>query len=324
MKVASIKEFGGPEVFVIEDRPDPTPIGDQVLIQIKAAGINRPDVFQRKGNYPAPVGISNDVPGLEVSGIVKGIGPFVSNFRLGDEVMALLPGEGYASLVCISERVCLPKPKNISFEEAACFPETVYTVWNNLFERGKLRKSERVLIHGGTGGIGSTAIQLAKLFGAIVYTTVGSDEKKKIAFDLGADFVINYKKEDFFEAFKNEGIAVVLDSIGGAYFNKHIGLLKEDGRLIQINATHGARVEINLLKLMQKRIIVTGSTLRIRDIAFKADLTKEIETNILPLVKDRRFIPLLTKVFTLEDVIKAHQYFESESQYGKIALRIDG
>lgn len=323
MKAAVMKGFGGPEVFEIEILEDLTPKGDEVMIEVKAAGINRPDVFQRKGNYPAMEGVPQDIPGLEVSGIIQSVGPSARRFKVGDEVMALLPGAGYASQACVSERVCLEKPENLSFEEAAALPETIYTVWNNLFERGGLRKADHVLIHGGTGGIGSIAIQLAKSFGAIVYTTVGSEEKKEIALELGADIAINYKEEDFEKILKNFGVDVVLDSVGGEYFHKHLNILNEDGRLIQINAVSGAKVELNLLKLMQKRILLTGSTLRSRDIEFKSRLTKEIETNILPLIEKGELKALLTKIYPLEDVVGAHRDFESSEQYGKIVLRME-
>lgn len=324
MKVAVMTTFGGPEVFRIEERADLSPEGDELVIEVRAAGINRPDVFQRKGHYPAPPNVIQEIPGLEVSGLVCAVGPDAKKFKVGDEVMALLPGVGYATQACVSERACLPKPKNLSFEEAACLPETVYTVWHNVFQRGRLKKGEKVLIHGGTGGIGTTAIQICKLFGAIVYCTVGSEEKRKIALDLGADKVINYKNEDFVDILKHVGVDVVLDSIGGVYFNKHIALLHEDGRLVQINAMEGAKVELNLLKLMQKRITVTGSTLRGRDLSFKAELTHEIETNILPLLEEGELRPLLTKIFPFEEVIEAHRYFESPEQYGKIVLRMNG
>ena len=323
MRAAVMTTFGGPEVFQIEEREDLTPTGDELVIEVKAAGINRPDVFQRKGHYPAPAHVIQEIPGLEVSGIVSSIGPEVHRFKVGDEVMALLPGVGYATQACVSERACLPKPKILSFEEAACIPETVYTVWHNVFQRGRLKRAERVLIHGGTGGIGTTAIQICKQFGAIVYCTVGSEEKRKVALDLGADIAINYKTEDFVEVLKPEGLDVILDSIGGVYFNKHIALLHEEGRLVQINAMEGGKVELNLLKLMQKRITVTGSTLRGRDLSFKGDLTKEIETNILPLLEKGEIRPLLTKIFPLEEVIEAHRYFESPEQYGKIVLTMD-
>jgi len=323
MKAAVLKGFGGPEVFEIEEKPNLIPADNEVLINVIAAGINRPDVFQRKGNYPAPKGTNPDIPGLEVSGIISALGKDVKRFKIADEVMALLPGAGYASQVCISELVCLPKPKHLTFEEAACLPEALYTVWNNLFERGKLIRGNHVLIHGGTGGIGTIAIQLAKLFGAIVYTTVGSEDKVKFALKLGADIAINYKTQDFSEVLKDKPVDVILDSIGADYFNKNLNILKEDGRLIQINATHGAKVELNLLKLIQKRIILTGSTLRSRDIIFKSRLTNEIETNILPLIENNKLRPILTKIFPLEKVIEAHTYFESPQQFGKIVLKMN-
>lgn len=323
MKVAVMKGFGGPEVFEIETRPDLIPSNDQVLIEVKAAGINRPDVFQRKGNYPAPSGTAPDIPGLEVAGVIISIGPDVKNYKIGDEVMALLPGEGYATQALVSEQVCLHKPKNISFEEAAALPETIYTVWDNIFERGQLKAGEHVLIHGGTGGIGTVSIQLAKLFGAVVYTTVGSQEKVKVAEELGADIAINYKTQDFVEVLKDNGVDVILDSIGGDYFGKNIEVLKEDGRLVYINAMKGPKVELNIMKIMQKRIVLTGSTLRGRGKDFKSKLTKEIETNILPLIENGKFKPIMSKIFPFESVSDAHIYFESPDQFGKIVLKMD-
>ncbi len=323
MKAAVLNGFGGPEVFQILERPDLIPNSFEVLIEVKAAGVNRPDVFQRKGNYPAPAGVVSDIPGLEVSGVISSVGSEVKKFKIGDEVIALLAGGGYASQATAHESVCLHKPKNLTFEEAASLPETIFTVWHNLFERGKLVSTDHVLIHGGTGGIGSTAIQLAKLFGATVYTTVGSLEKAKIAKELGADLVINYKTEDFSEILMDKKVDLILDSIGGSYFNKHISLLREEGRLIQINATEGAKVELNLFKLMQKRIYLTGSTLRARDISFKAELADAIETNVLPIIEQGKYKTLLTKIFPLEQVIEAHHYFEDAESYGKIVLKIN-
>ena len=320
MKAAVIKRFGGPEVFEIETRPDLIPSNDEVLIEVKAAGINRPDVFQRRGNYPAPKGTDPDIPGLEIAGIIIAIGSEVKRLKVGDQVMALVAGGGYATQALVSERICLVKPKNISFEQAAAIPETVYTVWNNLFQRGNLKRGEHVLIHGGTGGVGTIAIQLANIFGAITYTTVGSKEKMEIARNLGADIAINYKTDDFSVVLKDKRVDVILDSIAGDYFNKNLDILNEDGRLIYINAVQGQSVELNILKLMQKRIILTGSTLRARDLTFKSNLTSEIETNILPLIEQGKLRPIISKIFPLEMVSQAHTYFETPDQYGKIVL----
>ncbi len=322
MQAAIITEYGGPEVLRIETQEDPQPAAHEVLLSVKAAGINRPDVFQRKGNYPAPPGVSNDIPGLEVSGIIKTLGKDVQGLSVGDEVFALFAGGGYATEVCVAAELCIPKPKSISFEEAACFPETLFTVWHNLFQRGNLKEGDQVLIHGGSGGIGSMAIQLAKLFGATVYTTVGSAEKAEFVKQLGADNVINYQEEDFEEVLKDKKINLILDSIGGSYFNKHIQLLEPDGRLIHINAVQGAKVELNLLKMMQKRIWISGSTLRSRDLNFKINLTLEIKNKILPLIESRKLVPAVTRVFPFEEVSAAHLFFDSPEQYGKIALKM--
>jgi len=320
MKAAVITQFGGPEVFRIENRSTPVPKPFEVLIEVKAAGINRPDVFQRKGNYPAPAEVDASIPGLEVSGVVVALGNEVQKFQLGDEVMALIAGGGYATMVCAAEVCCIQKPANLSFIEAAALPENVYTVWNNLFQRGQLVAGESVLIHGGAGGIGTIAIQLAKQFGARVYTTVGSPEKMELVRSLGADDILDYKKDDFEIAWKSNKIDVVLDSIAGEYFNKHINILNEDGRLIHINAVEGGKVALNLFKMMQKRILITGSTLRSRDLQFKALLTRAIELEVIPLILENKIKPIIREIFALEDVVEAHFSFEKAEHYGKIVL----
>ncbi|MGO1596483.1 MAG: NAD(P)H-quinone oxidoreductase [Sphingobacterium sp.] len=320
MKAAVITKFGGPEVLEIQTRDDLKPGKNQVVVKVEAAGVNRPDVFQRKGNYPAPPGVIAEVPGLEVAGIVIARGEQANRWPIGTEVMALLPGGGYATQACVHQDLCIAKPEQISFEEAACLPETLYTVWHNVFRLGALEKDQWVLIHGGTGGIGSTAIQLAKYFGARVAVTVGSEEKVEIARSLGADQVINYRQNDFSQVLDESSINLVLDSIGGNYFAKNIHVLGQQGRLVQINAMQGAKVELNLLQLMQKRIWLTGSTLRARDHAFKEALTREIETQVIPLVQRGDFRPLMGKIFSFQEVADAHRYFDSPGQFGKIAL----
>lgn len=322
MRAARMNGFGGPEVFDMVELPGLKPGIGEVLIAVAAAGINRPDVFQRKGNYPAPAGVPADIPGLEISGIVQEVGEGVEDLQVGDAVMALLAGGGYATEAVVPADHCILKPEMLSFEEAAAIPETTYTVWHNLFERGHLAKNERVLIHGGTGGIGTTAIQLAKAFGAEVITTVGSAEKKEIALSLGADLVLNYQEEDFASVLKESGVDVVLDSIGGDYFAKHLDLLRPDGRLVHINAVQGAKVELNLLKMMQKRITITGSTLRARDKSFKTQLTRAVVTHVLPLIERGEFKPLINRVYPLSAVLEAHAYFETADQYGKIVLNM--
>jgi NADPH2:quinone reductase len=321
MKAVVITKSGDPDVLQIQERPIPAIAKDEVLIQIKAAGINRPDIFQRKGNYPAPAGVVEDIPGLEAAGIITQVGAAVMEWKIGDKVCCLVAGGGYAEYVAVHQDMCLPIPEEISFEEAAILPETVYTVWDNVFRRGALQKGESILIHGGAGGIGSTAIQLAKAFGARVLTTVSSDEKEAYCRQLGADYVVNYRKSDFREVLREEKVNVVLDSIGADYFQKNIDLLGADGRLIYINAMKGHKVELNILKLMQKRILITGSTLRARDLSFKIPLTRDIHQQVWPLL-GKSFQPQLFKVFPMENAARAHELMENGVFLGKLALTI--
>ncbi|WP_312139171.1 NAD(P)H-quinone oxidoreductase [Sphingobacterium sp.] len=324
MKAIVITSFGGPEVLKVQERPDPIPQKHELLIRVKAAGINRPDVFQRKGNYPAPEGVAADIPGLEVSGVVEALGAEATNFKVGDEVMALLAGGGYAELVVVNEGMCMAKPRNVSFVEAAGLPETLFTVWHNVFQRGKLQSGENFLVHGGAGGIGTTAIQLAKAFGAHVYTTVGSIDKKLFTEGLGATKAVIYKDEDFVEALADIGMDVILDSIGGEYFAKNIKIMNPDGRLVYINAMQGAKVELNLLKLMQKRISLTGSTLRARDIAFKSSLAQEVEEKVIPLIANGTFKVEVSQVFDYRNAEEAHRQIERKDHFGKIILSFEG
>ncbi|WP_140938246.1 NAD(P)H-quinone oxidoreductase [Sphingobacterium lumbrici] len=320
MKAVVISEFGKPEVLKIEQRDIPKLKVGYVLIEVYAAGINRPDIFQRKGNYPAPAGAAQDIPGLEVAGKIVAVGKGVDGSRIGDAVMALLSGGGYAEYTAVHIGSCILIPKNLSFVEAASLPETVFTVWHNVFQRGKLKYGDRLLIHGGSGGIGTTAIQLACLFGAKVYTTVGSEEKGAFTKELGAFDFVNYHNNDYEKVWYNEKINIILDSIGGDYFAKNFDLLESDGTLVYINAMKGAKVEMNLLKLMQKRICLTGSTLRARDENFKAELAREIEKNVIPLLEEGKFKTNVYAVFPLEEVVKAHQLMEDGDFMGKIVL----
>jgi len=321
MKAIVITQAGGPDVLAIQDREIPSYESHEVLIHVHAAGINRPDILQRMGKYAAPPGVVEDIPGLEVAGVIKEIGSQVSNCKVNDEVMVLLAGGGYAEYVVAPAALCIKKPANISFTEAAILPETLYTVWHNVFQRGKLIAGERFLVHGGAGGIGSTAIQLAHLFGAKVYTTVSSQEKESYCRSLGAQEITNYKKEDFETRFIDARINVILDAIGGPYFSKNLQILEDEGRLIYINAIQGPKVELNLLKLMQKRILLSGSTLRARDLAFKIALTHDIIKEVIPLIAERRFIPQLYKVFAMQEISKAHQQMEDGQIFGKIAVK---
>ncbi len=320
MKAVIITEPGGPEVLEVRDVEMPQ-IGElEVLVEVKAAGVNRPDVFQRKGNYPAPAGVDGRIPGLEIAGIVVAKGKDVVDWAIGDRVCALVAGGGYASYAKVYQGHCLPIPDHLGFAEAASLPETVFTVWDNVFRRGKLQADDHFLVHGGAGGIGSTAIQLATLFGAVVYTTVSSSEKASFCKSLGAVKTINYKTEDFLEVLKPLRVDVILDSIGGSYFEKNINLLNPDGRLVYINAMESARVELNLLKLMQKRIVLTGSTLRARDREFKQVLRDDIWSQVWPKLSVGDFKPTLYRVLPFAEAAEAHRLMEDSNLLGKIVL----
>lgn len=319
MKAIIIKEFGDAEVLQLEDRKQPDYSSDEVLIKVKASGINRPDIFQRKGNYPPPKGASADIPGLEVSGIIEDCGKEVKRWKRGDRVCALVSGGGYAEYVCVNEKHCLPVPENLSFEEAASLPETLFTVWHNVFQRAALQASDSILIHGGSGGIGITAIQLASHYCKAVYVTAGSEDKCKRCMELGATLAINYKEEDFESRLIEKEINVVLDSIGGDYFQKNLNLLSEDGRICSINAMQGARVTLNISQIMQKRLILSGSTLRNRDTEFKAHLAAEVEKNVWPLIRENLFKPIV-RSFLYSEVVAAHRYLEGGSNFGKLVL----
>lgn len=322
MKAVIILHPGGPDVLQIQQRPVPAISAQQVLIKVMAAGVNRPDVAQRKGNYPPPPGASADIPGLEVAGIIEACGEEVKRWKPGDAVCALLTGGGYAGYAAAYAQQCLPVPLNWSFTQAASLPETVFTVWQNVFQRGHLQKDENFLVHGGTSGIGITAIQLAKAFGAKVFTTAGSDEKCKACVSLGADKCINYKIQDFEEALKDEGADVILDMIGGDYIPKNMRLLKPDGRIVFINAMKGAEAAINVSDIMRRRLIITGSTLRNRDPEFKAQLAAEIEKNVWPLLESKKIKPVIYKVFPLAEASSAHRLMESSEHIGKIVLAV--
>jgi len=322
MKAAVITTYGKAEVLKLEERKIPTINNNEVLIKVKAAGVNRPDVIQRQGKYPAPPGASIDVPGLEVAGIIEKVGPDVSDWKVGDQVCALLAGGGYAEYVKADSGLCLPIPQGFSFIEAAGLPETIFTVWSNVFQRGNLQPGESLLVHGGSSGIGITAIQLAKHLGAKVTVTVGSAEKGMACLDLGADNFINYKTHDFEQALTESPVDVILDIIGGDYFDKNLNVLRPEGRLVYINAMNGNIVTLNIMKLMQKRIILTGSTLRNRELAFKTSLALEIQTNVWPILTSGNFKPITSATFPLKDAYKAHELMETSKHIGKIILEI--
>jgi len=320
MKAITISKFGGPEVLQVTEVPDVIPSQNEVLIQVKASGINRSDILQRQGKYAAPDKTSNEIPGLEVSGIIVDCGPEVTQWKKGDHVCALLPGGGYAEYVTVKEGQCLPIPKGLNFIEAASLPETVFTVWSNIFERGKLKPGETLLVHGGSSGIGITAIQIAHAFGSKVITTVGSEEKAKNCSELGAALCINYKEEDFEKVLENEGVDVILDMIAGTYFQKNLNILNEEGRLIHINAENGKDVALDIWQLMLKRISITGSTLRARNYDYKKRLAKEVFENVWPLIENGKFKPVIYKTFSYQNAVNAHQSMEEGSHIGKVIL----
>jgi len=320
MKVIVITSFGAPEVLQTQEREIPKPNAGEVLIKVKAAGVNRPDVIQRKGNYAPPPGAPQDIPGLEVAGIVEEIGGNVTNLKKGGHVCALIAGGGYAEYAVANALHCLPVPSNLNFTEAASLPETVLTVWHNVFQRGQLKEGEKFLVHGGSSGIGITAIQLAKAFGATVFATAGSKEKCDACDELGATKCINYKEEDFESVLKDEKIDVILDMIGGDYIEKNIRLLNTDGRLVFINAMKGGKSDFSAIDIMHRRLTITGSTLRNRDIAFKAALIAEVHKHVWPMIEEGKFKPVIYRTFSLKDAAKAHELMESSEHIGKIVL----
>jgi putative PIG3 family NAD(P)H quinone oxidoreductase len=324
MKAVVITGSGPAEVLKIQERPIPQFSENQVLIEVNAAGVNRPDVAQRRGKYPAPAGYPQDIPGLEVAGIIIECGLAVTRWKPGDLVCALVGGGGYAEYVAAYAGHCLPLPKGWNFAEAASLPETVFTVWHNVFQRGGLSKGEHLLVHGGTSGIGITAIQLAKALGGKVSATAGSSEKCESCLALGAENCINYKTEDFEKVLKGEGVDVVLDMVGGDYIVKNLRLLKKDGRLVFINSSMGSEGSFDVRDLMQRRLTITGSTLRNREPEFKTALAAEVEKNVWPVIEAGKFRPVIYREFSLEEAFRAHLLMESSQHIGKIVLRADG
>ena len=324
MKVIEIVEPGGPSVLKSSVRSIPKPKRNEVLIKISYAGINRPDVLQRSGSYLPPPGAS-DLPGLEASGIIFAIGDNVTNWEVGDEVCALLPGGGYAEYAVTQASHCLPVPTGMSLKQAAALPETLFTVWSNVFQRGGLKPNEKFLVHGGSSGIGTMAIQLANLFGSEVYATAGSEVKCSACEELGAIRAINYNKEDFLEVIKSiGGVHLILDMVGGAYIEKNIKALVDDGRLVQIAFLKGAKVELNFAQIMTRRLTVTGSTLRPQSDLSKSQIASELLEKIWPLLSTGRINPVINSVFDLNDVSSAHLLMESSKHIGKIVLKVDG
>lgn len=325
MQAVEISQPGPPEVLRVCARPVPGPGDGDVLIRVAAAGVNRPDCLQRAGGYPPPPGIS-DLPGLEVAGTVVAVAPGVSSPAIGDRVCALVAGGGYAEY-CVAPAVqCLPVPAELSMIEAAAIPETFFTVWTNVFERGRLQEGETLLVHGGASGIGTTAIQLGVAFGARVYATAGSDEKCALCVELGADQAVNYRTEKFLdvllEATGKRGVDVILDMVGGPYLTDNIRLLREDGRLVYIGALGGAKAELNLGQLFVKRLTLTGSTLRNRPVAEKGRLARALQAAVWPLLERRAIVPVIQHVLPLTKAADAHRILEANEAMGKVVLRI--
>jgi putative PIG3 family NAD(P)H quinone oxidoreductase len=322
MTAIAIREPGGPEVLIPVERPVPRPGAGELLIRIAAAGVNRPDCLQRQGLYPPPPGAS-DLPGLEVAGTVAATGDGVDAFAAGDEVCALLTGGGYAEYCVAPAGQCLPVPDGLDMIEAAGLPETFFTVWSNLFDRAGLAAGETVLVHGGAGGIGTTAIQLARAFGARVFVTVGNDEKRAFCERLGAERAINYRAENFVAVVKAlaGGADVILDIVGGAYLDDNVGLLNADGRLVIIAVLGGAKAEINLARVMMKRLHVTGSTLRARGPEFKRAIAQALREHVWPKLADGTIRPVIQATFALADAAGAHELLDGNRAMGKVILR---
>jgi NADPH2:quinone reductase len=324
MKAVVIAGKGGPDVLELRDVPLPQPGPGEILIKVTAAGVNRPDVMQRQGSYPPPKGHSQ-LPGLEVSGVDEALGDGVERFAVGDEVLALVNGGGYAQYAVAAEACAIKKPPTLSFEEAAAIPETFFTVWHNVFERGGLKDGETFLVHGGTSGIGVTAIQIAKAFGARVITTAGSDEKCEASRALGADIAINYRTQDFVQIVKDQtkgGVNVILDMVGGDYIAKNIRCLADDGRLVNIGYQNGSTATVDFMRVMLKRLTLTGSTLRIRPTEVKGQIARAIEERVLPLVVAGKIKIPIDNTFPLARASEAHARMESGAHIGKIVLTI--
>lgn len=326
MKAIEISSFGAPDVLRLVDRPAPVAGGGEVLIRVSASGVNRPDVLQRKGAYPAPAGAS-DLPGLEVSGVVEGGDAAAmadAGLHIGQRVVALVSGGGYAQYCAAPAGQCLPAPEGWSDAEAASLPETVFTVWSNVFERGRLQAGETLLIQGGSSGIGVTAIQLAKAAGATVIVTAGSDAKCAACLALGADHAINYRSQDFaaevLRLTDNRGVDVVLDMVAGDYVEKEVGVLAEDGRLVIIAVQGGVQSAINAGLVLRKRLTITGSTLRARSVAFKSALAKACQAAVWPWIAQGKVKPVLYRTFAAGDAAQAHALMESNAHIGKIVL----
>jgi len=323
MQAVSIREPGGPGVLEIVSRPVPDAGPGEVLVRVRAAGVNRPDVLQRLGNYPVPAD-ADPLPGLEIAGEVVANGPGAVRWRVGDRVMALVHGGGYAGYCRVNERHCLPVPESLSLTEAAAIPETFFTVWYNLFTRGALTAGETALVHGGSSGIGTTAIQLGKAFGATIIVTAGSDEKCRFCEKLGADHAINYRQgdweKDVGDFAPDTGVDVVLDMVAGSYMQKNLNVLGRDGRYVIIAFLAGPSAMLNLRQVLTKRLTITGSTLRPQSAAEKATIAAGLEEKVLPLLESGTVRPIIHATFPLADAAHAHELMESSQHMGKIVL----
>ena len=323
MIVVEITRPGGPEVLEPAERPAPTPGAGEVLIRVAAAGVNRPDLMQRLGRYPPPPGAS-DIPGLEIAGVIERVDDSVAEWRAGDRVCALVAGGGYAEYCAAPAPQCLPVPRNLDMVRAAAIPETFFTVWTNVFDRGRLKAGESILIHGGSSGIGTTAIQLARARGSRVFATAGSAEKCAACERLGAERAINYRDTDFVGAIKEvtggRGVDLVLDMVGGDYLARNIDALAFEGRLVQIATLRGASAEINLASLMQRRLTITGSTLRARSVAEKGAIAAAVREHVWPLLESGAVAPVIYATFPLRAAAQAHRVMESGAHIGKLVL----
>jgi NADPH:quinone reductase len=320
-----IREPGGPEVLTPRQQPMPYPAEGEILVKVLAAGVNRPDVLQRKGLYPPPKG-ATEIPGLEIAGEIAAVGPNVTRWKQGDKVMALVVGGGYAEYCLAFEGHALPVPATLSIIEAAAIPETFFTVWYNVFERGKLAQGETFLVHGGSSGIGTTAIALAKAFGARVFTTAGTPEKCEACRKLGADLAVNYRTEDFValtkEASAGHGADVILDMVGGDYIGRNYEAAAVEGRIVQIAFQAASRANVDMMRLMLKRLTHTGSTLRARSVPDKSAIARAVETHALPLIAAGRVRPVIDSTFPLSQASAAHARMEGGSHIGKIVLTL--
>ncbi len=325
MRAVEISEPGGPRALAAVERRVPMLIKNEILVRVRAAGVNRPDVLHRQGAYPPPAGAS-DLPGLEVAGVVEAVGENVERWKVGDQVCALTNGGGYAQFVAVDQGSVMPIPAGMTMSQAAAIPETFFTVWHNVFQRGGLKQGETLLVHGGSSGIGTTAIQLAKCFDMKVMVTAGSQEKCAACFELGADVAINYREEDFVSVVKKQtdgaGANVILDMVGGEYIERNYQAAAMDGRIVQIAFLGGMKAETNFTQLMMKRLTHTGSTLRARPLDFKAGIARELEEYVWPLIEAGKVAPVMDLIFPLHEAWRAHERMEEGQHIGKIVLDV--